>query len=100
MFYKAFDLEEMNNILGLDVMNITHIKIIDVVGSISDSLANYDSEGNKINNNYPTPCASSGFDLDAVGVINSLYNSISTIDNNNIDLYPNPVSNKIFFLKQ
>ena len=95
-FGTPFDLEEMNNILGLDVMNITHIKIIDVVGSISDSLATYDSEGNKINNNYPTPFASSGFDLDAVGVINSLYNSISTIDNNNIDLYPNPVSNKIY----
>jgi hypothetical protein len=95
-FGTPFDLEEMNNIIGLDVMNITHVKIIDVIGSIFDSLATYDSEGNKINNNYPTPFASSGFDLDAVGVINSLYNSISTIDNNNFDLYPNPVSNKIY----
>lgn len=64
-----FDLEELNGIAGLNVMAITHIKIIDVVGAISGSHVQNDSNGNPINDPFPTAFASGGFDLDAIGVI-------------------------------
>jgi hypothetical protein len=46
------------------------VKIIDVIGSIDSNICNYDQYLNKINDPFPTPFPSSGFDLDAVGVIN------------------------------
>lgn len=64
-----FNLDEMNNIIGLDVNSITHVRIIDVIGSIDSNFCTYDNLGNKINDPWPTPFPSSGFDLDAVGVI-------------------------------
>jgi len=67
-----FDLDELTGTSGLDVDNVTHVRIIDVVGSINDSYATYDSLGNKVNDPYPTGFSSGGFDLDAVGVINQV----------------------------
>lgn len=64
-----FDLEELNGINGLDINAITHVKIMDVVGSLQNDYVTRDSKGNKINDPWPTPFPSSGFDLDAVGVI-------------------------------
>tara|TARA_B110000037_G_scaffold25005_1_gene29107 strand:+ start:304 stop:1311 length:1008 start_codon:yes stop_codon:yes gene_type:complete len=64
-----FDLEELINEPNLDVNSISHVKIIDVVGSIDSIYCNYDQYLNKINDPFPTPFPSSGFDLDAVGVI-------------------------------
>jgi len=86
-----FDLEELKNIDGLDINNITHIKIIDVVGSINPNYASYDSNGNIINDPFPTPFNSSGFDLDAVGVINQKATDhapvlIKAIDNIIVDM--------------
>jgi hypothetical protein len=46
------------------------VKIIDVIGSVDSNFCNYDQYLNKINDPFPTPFPSSGFDLDAVGVIN------------------------------
>ena len=65
-----FDLEELSNEPNLDVNSISHVKIIDVIGSIDSNYCNYDQFSNKINDPFPTPFISSGFDLDAVGVIN------------------------------
>jgi hypothetical protein len=67
-----FDLDELAGSPGLNVDRIMYVRIIDVVGSIDDSYATYDSLGNKINDPWPTLFASSGFDLDAVGVINTV----------------------------
>lgn len=92
-----FDLEELAGNTGLDLQNITHIKIIDVVGSIEKEYATRDAYGNKINDPFPTPFPSGGFDLDAIGVINQQdATSISYIDNFDL-VYPNPVmkGNKI-----
>ncbi|MES2620912.1 MAG: T9SS type A sorting domain-containing protein [Bacteroidota bacterium] len=88
-----FDLEELKNEAGLDVNNITHIKLVDVVGSINNQYATQDQFGTKINDPYPTAFASSGFDLDAVGVIHA--NGISSVDefqvsNFSFKVYPNP----------
>lgn len=64
-----FDLQEMTGISGLDVDNVSHVRIVDVIGSLNKSYASYDSYGRKINDPWPTAFPSGGFDLDAVGVI-------------------------------
>lgn len=96
-FGTPFDLEELNNLSGLDITHITHVKIIDVVGTINLLYASRDSKGKKINDPYPTDFASGGFDLDAVGVINQA----DPLGLNNQELisrlkfYPNPASDFI-----
>ena len=95
-FGTPFDLDELENTSGLDINSITHIKIIDVVGSINPLYATYDSQNRAINDPFPTPFGSSGFDLDAVGVINSLATSINEITtNNDLTLFPNPTANTL-----
>lgn len=72
-FGTPFDLQELAGMSpSLDVNNISAVRLIDVVGSITDGLATFDSLGRKINDPYSTPFASGGFDLDAVGVINQV----------------------------
>ncbi len=92
--YKAnygtpFDLEELKDSVGLNMHAITHVKIVDVVGSINPMLGSRDAKNNLINDPYPTPYPSAGFDLDAVGVINSdaLGLEEATI---NVSIFPNP----------
>ena len=92
-----FDLSEMQGISGLDVNHITHVKIIDVVGSITTPYATYDKNNNKVNDPWPTPYASCGFDLDAVGVINQQTTGIAQYSNLNTQIlvYPNPASSNV-----
>ena len=68
-FGTPFDLAELQGISGLDLNAIGFVKIRDVVGCIQNTYASRDTQGNKINDPWPTPFASGGFDLDAVGVI-------------------------------
>lgn len=79
-----FNLNELAGNNGLDITNITHVKIIDVIGSIS-TYPSYDKDGNKINDPWPTPFPSAGFDLDAVGVINQ--NTSININEDKIDKF-------------
>ena len=71
---------------GAQIVEIL-LKIIDVIGSIDSNFCNYDQYLNKINDPFPTPFPSSGFDLDAVGVINQgpmdivLENSTNILEN-------------------
>lgn len=95
-FGTPFDLQELSEIPGLDVNNITHIKITDVVGSIDKDYATYDAFNHKINDPWPTAFGSSGFDLDAVGVINQNASSVSENSKNNFIVYPNPVSDIVY----
>ncbi len=70
IFYGTpFDLDTLAGTPGLDVNHITHVRIIDVVGSIDPEYATYDSHGNIINDPWPTAFPTGGFDLDAVGII-------------------------------
>lgn len=91
-FYGTpFDLDELPDDPLLDKNNITHVRVIDVVGSIDPQYATYDSEGHPVNDPWPTPFASSGFDLDAVGVIHDLaHQAIAENDAETISVYPNP----------
>jgi hypothetical protein len=86
-----FDLEEMNQVVGLDVNNVTHIKLIDVIGSIDPLIGSFDSQNNIINDPYPTEFVSGGFDLDAIGVINegSVFTNPNKLESN-IEVFPNP----------
>lgn len=68
-----FDLDELKSTSPLlDVNAVSFVRVVDVVGSLNDAYASYDSLGNKINDPWSTPFASSGFDLDAVGVIHAV----------------------------
>ena len=82
-FGTPFDLEELAFEQGLDVNNITHIKIIDVIGSIDPAIGTYDQFGNIINDPFPTPFPSSGFDLDAIGVIHE--QPLNLVDNHHLN---------------
>lgn len=95
--YKAnygtpFDLAELDGIPGLDVSQITHVRIIDVVGSINPLFGTYDSQNNAINDPFPTPFPSGGFDLDAIGVIyfSTTSTSIEEQLETQFNIYPNP----------
>ena len=94
-FGTPFDLEELSGIAGLNINHITHIRIIDVVGSISSEIASYDSEGNIINDPYPTPFESGGFDLDAIGIIHGSDLDLNEL-NQSFTVYPNPTKDLIY----
>lgn len=64
-----FDLEELAGNPILNLQAITHVKIIDVVGSLQPQYARYDSKNNPINDPYPTAFINGGFDIDAIGII-------------------------------
>ena len=95
LFYGVpFDLDELSGVAGLDVMNITHVKVMDVVGCMNPIYASYDSENHKINDPWPTPFPVGGFDLDSVGVINQQTSAVKSIENTEqIRFYPNPCRN-------
>lgn len=94
-FGTPFDLEELKNEQGLNVNQITHVKIIDVVGSLG-SEGTKDAQNNMINDPFPTPFTSGGFDLDAVGVIHEYEDSgettgLSTNQHElSLHIFPNP----------
>lgn len=91
-FYGVpFDLEIMKDIQGLNVDSVTHVRIIDVVGSIDPAIGSRDSGGRLINDPWPTPFPSSGFDLDAVGVIHDRRNlSLERTPKVSWEVFPNP----------
>ncbi|MBC7451396.1 MAG: DUF4465 domain-containing protein, partial [Cytophagales bacterium] len=95
-----FDLEDLKNNPLLDLNNITHIKLVDVIGKIDLKTSSKDSLGNPVNDPFTTAFISSGFDLDAIGVINQnelATGLISRNANSNLHVYPNP-SNGTFHI--
>ena len=97
VFYGyPFDLDDIEENEYVDKNNIRYVKIIDVVGSINPAFASYDSHGNIINDPFPTPFATCGFDLDAVGVIHQCGNvSCNVIKDDDYVIYPNPARDYI-----
>lgn len=90
-----FDLEELKDAPGLDVNNITHVRIVDVVGSVSGH-ASHDQAGKMINDPYPTNFPTGGFDLDAVAALHMYATGISANNTvNRIGFYPNPATESI-----
>ena len=98
LFGTPFDLAELSNEASLDINNITHVRIVDVIGSINKIYATYDTAARMINDPFPTPFPSGGFDLDAVGVIHENVNSIEESDVQLFQVYPNPANGNTIIL--
>lgn len=64
-FGTPFDLAELAETPGLDIDQITHVKLIDVVGDGTQ----FDTGGNAIYDPFPT-VGSAGLDVDGVAVLN------------------------------
>jgi hypothetical protein len=93
-----FDLSELKDSLYYQT-TFQYVRITDVVGSINSALGSKDSKGNMINDPWPTPFASSGFDLDAVGVIHqSAITNVNHIANNPFCHYNQDIQT-LFFAK-
>ncbi|MCB9082508.1 MAG: DUF4465 domain-containing protein [Lewinellaceae bacterium] len=93
-----FDLRVLEGRPGLDISRITHVRLIDVVGSLDPAFASYDASGRPINDPWPTAFPSSGFDLDAVGVIHQSLVSATQQPNpaTAIRVWPNPADEGIW----
>ncbi|MGD1844994.1 MAG: T9SS type A sorting domain-containing protein [Salibacteraceae bacterium] len=98
-FGTPFDLDDLSGNPGLNIMAVSHMRIIDVVGSIDPSIASFDQFGNAINDPFPTPFPTGGFDLDAVGVVHQGPVSVAeNLPQSIIKAYPNPVSQGNFLV--
>ncbi len=94
-----FDLDSLPDNTLLDKNSVTHIKIKDVVGVLDSDLGSLDAMGRLINDPWPTPFPSSGFDLDAVGVIHDASNlGIDVTAAEKFSFWPNPFKNG-FYIK-
>lgn len=96
LYGTPFDLSELPDDDLLDKNKITHIRVVDVVGTIDPEFATFDSFGNAVNDSYPTPFASCGFDLQAVGVIHQVTLNVDEQLLESISVYPNPASDYLY----
>lgn len=96
LYGTPFDLVDIPNNILLSKQAITHVKITDVVGSMQTAYCTRDINNHKINDPWPTTFASSGFDLDAVGVIHNQQSvGITYFTETLINLFPNPAKQYI-----
>lgn len=95
-FYGTpFNLDDLDVSANLNLDSICYVKVVDVIGNINMPYANFDIDSNIINDPWPTPFNTCGFDLDAVGVINNK-NSLGINNTENvisIKIFPNPATN-------
>lgn len=96
-FGVPFDLDSIPDTPLLDKMSVTHVLIKDVVGKLDVDLGSFDSRNALINDPWPTPFPSSGFDLDGVGVIHDASNLHIEVENEkaSFQLFPNPFTNRL-----
>jgi hypothetical protein len=94
VFYGTpFDLSELKDSSAIDVMRITHIRIIDVVGSLDAQYGTVDSQGNMINDPFPTPFWTGGFDLDGLAILGESSGKADPyIGFDLLKVWPNPAS--------
>lgn len=71
-FGTPFDLSTLAGTPGLDLNHIIAVRLVDVVGSIDPAFARRDSSNRIINDPWPTPFNTGGFDLDAIGAFYSV----------------------------
>jgi len=93
LYGTPFDLDDLSKIPEVDIFSINHIRITDVVGSLNSDYGTRDTNGNMINDPFPTPFWTGGFDLDALAILGA--SSFVDSDKNTaikINVYPNPVT--------
>ncbi len=91
-----FDLADLADSSGINPDSINFVRIVDVTGDLHANYARYDSQGHKINDPWPSPYWSGGFDLDAVGVIHQRddVTGIPVFEHSkeNVKIFPNPAN--------
>ncbi len=97
VFYGTpFDLSDIKDSSGIELNAVTHIRILDVGGCIDPGYQSFDSEGHIVNDPWPTPFHTCGFDLDAIGIIHiesqAIFNQNNAVP---IRVFPNPVHHKL-----
>ncbi|PKP54205.1 MAG: secretion protein [Bacteroidetes bacterium HGW-Bacteroidetes-1] len=96
LYGVPFDLNDLPQSSDIDLNRITHIRVIDVVGTLNPINGSQDAQGHMINDPWPTPFPSSGFDLDAVGVIHNENNTgFEEFSGIIFSVFPNPFTNVI-----
>lgn len=97
LYGTPFDLDSIPDSDLLNKDSICYVKVIDVVGSLDPEFGTYDSKGNIINDPFPTPFYSSGFDLDAIGIIHDRAHQTVIPETNfiSVSMAPNPVVSKL-----
>ena len=95
-----FDLADLPEDTLLDINNITHVKIVDVVGCVNPRYATRDSRGHIINDPYPNNVqgggTKTGFDLAGVCVMNGWRpNTVREYVENSLNVYPNPCNTQV-----
>jgi len=89
-----FDLQDIADSTGINIDSINYVRVVDVVGDIDSAYARYDSRRNIINDPWPSPYWSGGFDLNAVGVIHEKRQPTGVVlwqnDKYGFLIYPNP----------
>lgn len=88
-----FDLEDLKDSTAIDINYITHIRLVDVIGTIDPISGSKDIQNNLINDPYPTAFASGGFDLNGVGIIHKKPLSLQDNQLYAIQIFPNPTHN-------
>lgn len=97
-FGTPFDLQELENAPNLNINFITHVRLIDVVGSTDPAFGTSDAFGNLINDSYPTEFPAGGFDLDAIAVLHELPLEIApelAVESLQLHVFPNPTRGEI-----
>lgn len=94
-----FDLEELRDSTGINIDSIVYVRVVDVVGNIDPQYGSYDAFGHIVNDPWPTPFNTSGFDLTGVAVLNELA-PVQGIDEaestTQMGVYPNPTTDHLF----
>jgi len=90
MYGVPFNIDDLVDHPLLDKNNITQVRLIDVGGSVNPVYASYDFTGNIINDPFPSPFESCGFDLDAVGVINNTQTGVISYNAARLKVFPDP----------
>lgn len=65
-----FDFSDLKDSTSVDIQAVTHLRIVDAIGTIDPQFATLDVNGNMVNEPYPTNFTSGGFDLDAIAILN------------------------------
>jgi hypothetical protein len=93
-----FDIDILGIYPSLDKQTIRYVKILDVVGTIEKSFATFDKMQHKINDPYPTPYPTGGFDLDALAVLHQKYpTGFIEPELAKPKVFPNPFTDKVYF---
>lgn len=94
-FGTPFDFEELQIVQGLDIQQIRAVRVVDVIGTIDPDFAAFDSNGQIVNDPWPTDFESGGFDLDALAVLDATL-EIAEWQSFDGQVYPQPASEQVF----